>query len=216
MNKNNTKDDRTKDENERQYQAVDLLLSIHSSLRDKHGRWSFWLNTFLIGISLFLCVFAFVGDDILELLVNQPKAARVIVGFFAVIVLILSITEFRVDWKASESNHANAASHLSALKAKYRKAFAESAGKNSRRNAQLTIEYDETMKILPPIPNRYFVQLKANHLFKANLSQRVSQNPNVPVWILRLQLRLQGCRAALKGKVANEPDPAPRIWAAEM
>lgn len=201
MNEHNEENIRSKKENERQYQVIDQMLSMHSCLRDKHTRWAFWLNTFLIGVSLFLCVFSFVGDDQLALLVDRPKEARVIVGFFAVIMLILSITEFRVDWKAAGSNHSNAASHLSSLKAKYRKAFAESAGNDCEKNAHLTTEYDQTMKVLTPIPDRYFSKLKADHLFKRNLSQRVSQNPNAPVWILRLQLRLQGfCAALLKKK----------------
>ena len=206
MNEKNTENDNTNQENKRQYRVVDQLLSMHASLRDKHERWAFWLNTLLIGISLFLCVFAFVGDDLLESLVDNPKGARVIIGFSAVIVLILAITEFRVDWKAVGSKHANAAGHLSVLKAMYRKSFAESVGNDPNRNAELTTEYNQTMRILPPKSDRYFPQLKAGHQFKQNLSQRISQNPNAPVWCLRIQLRLQGMRAALGKREPNRAD----------
>ena len=63
MSEESTKNDSTKWENERQYKLIDQLLSMHASLRDKYGRRAFWLNTAQIGISLILCVFAFVGPN---------------------------------------------------------------------------------------------------------------------------------------------------------
>ena len=198
MSEENAENDSTKQENERQYKLIDQLLSMHSSLRDKYQHRAFWLNTAQIGISLFLCVFAFVGDNVLRSLGFEPAMARFIIGFSAVIVLLLSITEFRVDWTAVGARHVEAVEYLAELKAKYRKAFGESGENDSKKNFRLTTEYEKTMAILPPIPERYFIQLKADHQFKRILSRRLSQNPAVPKWFLRIQLRLEGMCAALK------------------
>ena len=211
MSEENTEKNSTKQENERQYKLVDQLLSMHSSLRDKYKRHAFWLNTAQITISMVLCVFAFVGDDLLSSLGYHSPMARFVLGFSAVIALMLSITEFRVDWKAIGSRHVNAVGHLSALKAKYRKAFNESAGNDSKKDSRLMTEYQKIMAILPPIPERYFLQLKADHQFKRVLSQRIGQNPKAPVWVLRIRLRLEGMRAALKKGETNRADEGREI-----
>ena len=62
----------SKKENERQYGIIDQMLTMHSSLRDRMERRAFWLNTALIASSLFLTVFAFVGDDLLRALGLDP------------------------------------------------------------------------------------------------------------------------------------------------
>ena len=211
MSEENTETDNTTRENERQYKLVDQLLSMHASLRDKYGRRAFWLNTAQIGISLFLCVFAFVGDGILRSLGYHPPLARFVLGFSAVIALMLSITEFRVDWRTIGSRHVEAVGYLSALKAKYRNAFNESASGASKKNSRLTTEYQKTMAILPPIPERRFIQLKADHQFKRILSQRLSQNPKIPGWFLRIQLRLEGMYAALKKDRTNRADESRKL-----
>ena len=211
MSEENTENDSTKQENERQYALIDQLLSMHSSLRDKYENYAFWLNTIQIGISLLLCAFAFVGDNVLRSLGYEPAMARFVLGFFAVVVLLLSITEFRVDWKATGSKHGEAVEHLAGLKAKYRKAFNESAGSDSKKNSRLTTEYNKTMEILPPIPERHFPQLKAAHQFKRILSQRLSLNPKAPVWILQAQIRWEGIRAALKKEGTNDADAGREI-----
>ena len=198
MNEENTENDYSKNENERQYMLIDQLLSMHSSLRAKYARRAFWLNTIQIGVSLFLSVFAFVPDNTLHSLGLDPASGRFILGITAVAVLLLSITEFRVDWKAVGSKHSEAARQLAELKAQFRKAFSESAGDDCDKNSRLTTEYDKLMALLPSIPEQYFIQLKSSHRFKQKLSHRVSRNPKAPVWFLRIQLRWEGLRGAWK------------------
>ena len=206
MSEESKENDLSKQENERQYKVIDQLLSMHSSLRDKYERRAFWLNTVQIGISLFLCVFAFVGDNVLKSLEYEPAMARFVLGFSAVIVLLLSITEFRVDWREIGSRHVDAAKCLGRLKAKYRKAFNESGGNDPKKNICLMTQYDKTMANLQPIPERYFNQLKADYQFKRILSSRLTQNPKIPRCFLRIQIRLEGISAALKKKKTNCAD----------
>ena len=198
MSEEITESNISKEENERQYRSIDQLLSMHSLLCERYRLRAFILNTAQIGISLLLCGFAFVADDVLRSLGLDPARGRFVLGIIAVIVLLLSITEFRVDWKAVGSKHREAMRHLAELKAKYRKAFSESAGGDCERNSRLTAEYEKLMAVLPPIPEQYFIQLKASHRFKLILSQRVGRNPKAPVWFLRIQLRWEGVRGAWK------------------
>ena len=182
----------TKGENERQYKVIDQMLSMHSSLRDRMERRAFWLNTILVASSLYLTIFVFVGDELLEEMRLDPPTTRIVIGLVALVVLICSITEFRVDWRAVAGRHGEAAVRLVALKAMYRRFWAETTDNDPKKYRRLRSEYDKAMSILPPIPDGWFNKLKAEHQFKRILSERTSQHPTIPVWFLRIQLRGQG------------------------
>jgi hypothetical protein len=124
--------DSAKAENERQYAVIDQMLTMHSVLRDRMERRAFWLNTSLIVSALFLLVFSFVGDDILRSLGFDPGMTRFLLGLVALIVLVGSITEFRVDWRSVAGKHSEATLRLGTLKAEYRKSFAETRGNDLR------------------------------------------------------------------------------------
>lgn len=190
----------TKEENERQYRIIDQMATMHSLLRDAYERLAFWLNTSLIGTSLFLCVFAFVGDDVFRSYQFEPSTARFVFGIIAVVVLILSITEFRVDWRAQAVKHAAAVRRLSLLKTKYRVNFAETNSDDLERNTELTAEYDRVTSELPAIPEHAFNKLKAEYQFKRILSQRISAYPKTPERFLRIQLRCEGISEAWRGR----------------
>lgn len=187
----------TKEENERQYRVIDQMLTMHSSFRDRMERRAFWLNTALVASSLFLTVFAFVGDDLLRALGLDPVLTRFVLGLIAVVVLICSITEFRVDWHSVAGRHAEAVSRLARMKAKYRQSFTDTGGNDQQTNRILTSECDNMMDNLSTIPDQWFNVLKAEHQFKRLLSERVSQYPRTPIWVLRLQLRIEGIQEAL-------------------
>lgn len=200
-----------KEENERQYGVIDQMLTMHSSFRDRMERRAFCLNTALIGFSLFLTVFAFVGDALLQALGLEPAMTRFLLGLAAVLVLLLSITEFRVDWRSVAGKHSEAVSRLAKLKAIYRKSFTETGGDDPEENAILTSAYENLMDNLPPIPGKWFNTLKSEHHFKRLLSGRISQCPKAPIFFLRLQLRIEGIREALQlGRRHSDGKPRSR------
>jgi hypothetical protein len=190
-------------ENERQYSVLDQMLTMHSVLRDKLERRAFWLNTALILSSLFLLVFSFVGDDILDSLGFKPGMTRFALGLASTVALLGSITEFRVDWRSVAGKHSEASARLGALKAMYRKSFTETQGNDPNANSQLTLEYDKVMAALPPIPDRWFNVLKSKYQFKKLLSKEINQHPTAPIFLLRTQLRIKGILEVLWTKTAK-------------
>ena len=182
-------------DSDREYRVVDQLLTMHAALRDRYRRWALLLNTAQIGISLVLCGFAFVSDDVLERIGLEAALARMLFGFAAVVVLILAITEFRVDWRGTEARHDQAVGELGALKGRYRSAWERSPGEGEALG--LKEEFERVMSVVPPIPERSFVRLKARHEFKRLWSVEVSDNPKAPAAVLWLKLRLEGVWAAV-------------------
>ena len=186
----------TKSENERQYHVVDQMLAMHSLLRDRLKQRAFLLSTLLIAVSLFLCVFAFVGDNLLQSIRLDPAMTRFLIGLGSVVVLVLSIAEFRADWGSAAARHGEAVTRLAALKAQYRELFGGTEISDPERNESLTTKYNKAMSSLIPIPERQFNALKVAYEFKRLLSERISQCPKTPCWFLRLQIRLEGIREA--------------------
>jgi len=191
-------------ENERQFRVLDQMLSMHASLRDNYARWAFVLNISLIAISIILCAFVFASDNVLATIGLKPEAAHVGLGLVSVAVLILSIVEFRVDWKNISSRHAEAAKQLANLKGKYRRLYSETEGKDSKKNERLSSEYERVMRTITSIPDRKFNCLKAKHNFKKLLSQQINLYPKTPCWYLRLKLRYEGFLPAGKKDTPND------------
>ena len=190
-------DERIAVENDRQYRVVDQSLSSHAALRDKYECRARWLNVTQVSVSLFLCAFAFMGDDVIASIGYDPGVARVTTGLIAIVILSLSIAEYVVDWKRQSGLYGEAADRLAWLKAQYRQVFSEKTGQMEVYE-RLTDEYNNVMGTLPRIPERYFAGLKAAHVFKRLVSQRISDNPKVPVWFVKLQLRIEGVFHAIK------------------
>lgn len=193
-----TEHDRISAENDRQYRVVDQSLSSYSTLRDRSEFRARSLDVTLVAVALLLCTFAFMSDDVIASLGYDPGMTRFTMGIISAFVLVLSIMEYMVDWKGQAGRYGAAAERLGTLKGLYRQAFNEGVGE-SEDYERLTGEYNKVMDSLPPIPNREFVALKAAHEFKRVLSQRISDNPKAPRWILRLQLRMEGlCQVVSK------------------
>ena len=190
-------------ENERQYRVIDQLLSMHSVLRDTYRRRAFLLNTLQIGVSLLLCVLAFVGDELLESAGYDAQKTRLYFGLGAVVVLLTAIAEYRVDWKGVSARHHDATNQLAGLKAQYRETRVDRLDEPWEAAADLRTAYDRMMAVLPPIPERAFNRLKAHHEFKRVLSRRLSDHPTAFTWLLRIQLRFEGAIAALRRKESS-------------
>ena len=188
------------DENERQYHVIDQSLTAHSKLRDVYARRAMFLGNGLLASSAILCTFVFPSDEVFLKIGLDPSLATLGLGFFSVLVFVLSLIETRVNWKGISSRHAEAAELLSRLKLKFRKSFADTKGEDATKNASLGREFVKVQSALPRIPEKWFIPLKAEHSFKKLLSQRISAHPKAPVWFLRLQLRFGGLRAAWKDR----------------
>ena len=184
-------------ENARQYRVIDQSLSSYATLQDECDCRARLLNMTQVVVSLFLCAFAFMGDDVIASLGYEPTIARFVIAVIAVFIFSLSIIEYIVDWKQQAGRYGDAAERLASLKMQYRRTFSEGAHEPAVYGS-LTEEYNNVMATLPRIPERSFVRLKAAHQFKRLLSQRISDNPKAPRWFLRLQLRFEGIHRAIQ------------------
>ena len=182
-----------KEENERQYRLIDQMMTAHAVLRDRFSRCARTLNILLLALAIVLNAFVFASDDTLKILFGRTTEAKVWIGVVSVVLLILVIVEFLVNWEGQSRSHKEAVERLGQLKANYR----EAAASNGKYD-ELTREYARTMAMLPAIPEKSFIRLKAYHKFKRLLSEELDAHPGLPAWLVGTRLRWR----IIRGKIS--------------
>lgn len=172
---------------ERLHRVADMLLSMHSTLRDEFNRQELLLNCSLLAAAVILNGFVFVDDGTLKTLGFQPAAAKVGIGLTSIVVFLISVIELRVGWSEAANNHNEAVKKLATLKGKFRLHFGHEK-KDAIEAKQLADECTNIFAELIAIPEADFVRLKHKHLKKKLLSDMVSQNPGIPLWRFKLAL----------------------------
>lgn len=177
--------DRT--EFDRQYRVIDQLLTMHSVLRDRYKRWSTTMSIAVLVFSVVGTAFAF-ATGATTFAIGPVSALRATwLGWLAVAVFTLSVVELRVDWAGKAREHATSVQRLGDLKNRYRGASLTGADATDEL-AELGEEYARVMASITHIPDSRFLQLKAVHVRKVELSRMIDKAPGVPLWRLRLRL----------------------------
>jgi hypothetical protein len=150
------------------------------------------------GVILNACVF--IDDTTLTTLGLRPTYAKIAIGLASIAVFVISIIELRVDWGGKASSHKHAVERLSNLKGKYRQHFDPANKDNPALDHELSGDYERVLADLPPIPEEVFNRLKCHHLKKKLLSERISQNPGAPLFLLKFQILMQAIKKLAKTK----------------
>jgi hypothetical protein len=176
------------------YRVIDMMLTMHSVLRDHNAGLSLVTDVLLLCSSVLLCSFVFIDPKILSLLTIAPELAQTVVGGSSIIVFIISLVQLRVDWKEKAEKHSQACDTLSRLRGKCRDLLkAEQAPEEQIKD--LCTECTLTLRNLPKVPERKFHALKLYHQRKILLSKMIDSNPGSPLILLRLRIWFNGIRS---------------------
>ena len=185
----------TSDKIKHRRRIVDMLLSMHSHLRDRYSRRGLWLDVAILAGSVVLCTVTFLDPALLRWAGVSKESFRLVAGAVSALLFILSLVMLRVDWKEAAGRHARAVALLGELKERGRAA----RGNDPDDSAVFDFirAYDAVMKTVPPVPDHEFPKLKAYHLRKRALSEALDDAPHTPMWLLKLRLMGRDSRSAL-------------------
>jgi len=186
------------DEIVRLRRVVDMMLTMHSVLRDRYDSRARILDVAMLSLSVTLCAMAFAEERISRYLALPADVARDITPAAVVLVFALSVVSLRVDWKQLGSVHARACEVLARLKADLR---AESGDFDALRQSVRAALVE-----VPPVPESAFVALKAVHLRKLEISKALSLFPGCPLFFIRVVVAWRAIRGAWNGDTRNEVD----------
>lgn len=181
-------------EYKRRRKVVDMMLTAHSVLRDRHDRRATGLTLLIMALSIVATGVAFISGESDATVGPFTARVQVWVGILTCVIFFLSIVDLLVEWRRRAWAHEEAAGRLADLKAQFRHARHE--GDVVQSDIDLLTEYDHTMDALGalrvPIPETKFNRLKARHLRKIEISKRTTARPERLQVLHRLDLLREG------------------------
>ena len=184
----------------RKYRVIDMMLTMHSVMRDRNHRRALFVDVINLAASVVLVAAVFADQEFLTVVGITAHITRYIIGISSLAVFFLSILTLRVNWKQQATGHHEAYQKLASLKVKHQ--YLMDQGENSNNDAAIDLSHDTSlaMSTLPPIADRQFNGLKAIHLRKIELSKALSHNPGASAILLRLQISLVASFRALRSE----------------
>ena len=177
----------------RRYRVADMMISMHSILRDSYRRRAISLDAVLFSSAVVIATLAFGDPDLIDRLPLTTDSSKLTIGFVSILVFLASLTAWMVDWKGKADAHGRAASAYASTKFRLGSVDSET---DSRELDQILMQYEETARSAVPIPDAQFLRLKSEHLLKIRLSRLLDRFPAVPIRFARLRLRLRHTKTA--------------------
>ena len=173
----------------------DMMLTMHSILRDRFGFRARLFDLSLLAVAVVLCSLTFLDPALIEFFKINPMVTRLVTGICSIGVFLLSVISLRVEWKERAARHQQACGILAEIKTEARNFSNVGESMAVTELREFLRAASERMRILPEIPDSEFLRLKAKHLQKVEISRYLSSYPGVPIWVLRLRLRSVSVRS---------------------
>jgi hypothetical protein len=182
---------------ERQKRVINMMITAHSSLRDRYLYISRLIDIMLIVVSVCLNAVVFVEDSFYRSFFEKPESVKLFLGIVSVTVFALSMIGILLNTKQKSENHKQAAIQLSILLHESR--IIDDIADGVERNGKVSIffqKYNQINSMIASIPNRDFNRLKSKHLRKVELSKFISQNAGLPFFLQKIKFYFQKNRNA--------------------
>ena len=173
---------------ERVQRVSDMLITMHSVLRDEYSRKSIVVDCSLFGSSIILVALVFVDPLLLGWLPLSATASRILLGVFALVTFFISLVIFRVDWKSRSELHRYAAEMYSNIKLESQEILATFESASDVDIQRLLIRYKYLGQICVAIPDSGFLRLKNKHKTKVAISKYLDDNPGTCLWSLKMRI----------------------------
>jgi len=193
---------------ERQYRVLQQTLSAHSVLKHRYARRALFVDIVLLACSVVFCATTFARDDVFIHVGLSPANVRFILGTASIAAFFASLIALRVNWKGTSALHEQAMQKLTDVLTLFRRYRREDGGWFESRHSELSRAYWDAVTNVVRVPDRVFLQLKAWHLRKVQISRMLDSNQGCPVFVLRLVLLWRSLKKIWTWERAGEKEPA--------
>jgi hypothetical protein len=173
---------------EKRKDVIDMIVSMHSELSSTYKKRVIILDILLIILSIILLTFVFANQSYLSDLGINETNTKVILGFTSIAVSCLSLVSYVIDWRGKSISHAQAFIILIGLKNDWRIFLFNKESINYENVVRLEEKTDLVLNQCISIDNKVFNRLKKKHYMKVALSKAISNNPNLPLFLIKFNL----------------------------
>ncbi|THV25086.1 hypothetical protein [Peteryoungia ipomoeae] len=184
----------------------DQLCSSHAALRDKFYRRAFVMDIFLLLLSAWVTIVSVVDERYVAFLTPYGFDSQLWAGLLGLAVFVLTLFQFKVDWKGTSEAHKRTFSLYAEVKreAGYLLASNKDGEEIPLREFQrLTSRYDMASDAGVAVPERDFLRLKKAHRLKIAVSKRLDEYPGSNIWLTAALIIL---RDNSKWRTLKSPD----------
>jgi uncharacterized protein YdcH (DUF465 family) len=170
---------------------VDQSITGHSFLRDKFSRRAATLSSIILVGAAIVTFLAVSSESIRTYFFLSNSRADYLIGLLGFIVLLCSIFELKISWRERSSRHAEAANALARLKLLITRELASDLALTKARFAEIQQAYENVNDLIAKIPEGRFLELKALHRRKVEMSKFLDKHPGASIHLLRFKIWLR-------------------------
>jgi hypothetical protein len=170
---------------------VDQGITAHSFLREKFSRRAVLTSSFITIGAAAVTFLAVSSESIKNIITLSQSRADHLIGLLGFTVLVCSILEMQLGWREKSARHSEAANALSRLKLLIVRELGGDFALTKARYSELQQAYENVNDLITKIPERRFLELKARHRRKVEMSQFLDNHPGSSIIILRVKIWLR-------------------------
>ncbi|MEP1035518.1 hypothetical protein [Ekhidna sp.] len=183
------------EELKRKKKVINMMITMHSSLRDAYGGKARAIDLILLILAVILNSILFSSNEYLSSITSfSPSQIELFTKILALLVFLISVILLLVNWKQSLENHKSACNRLFMLLNECRQLIEESG--ESPQTETFNKKYEEVMASIVPIPDAKFNRLKSHHLRKVEFSKYLDRNKAKPFWLCKLDFFIKSFNAS--------------------
>lgn len=166
----------------------DMLITMHSTLRDEYHHKALTVAIIVMGGSLWITALAFGSDDLIKNLTPFDIPPKIWIGFISVSVFFLSLIELKIDWKGKANSHQKAAEAYYAVKKQSTSLLLSTEKPNDVEMVEFDKLSDFADSHTVPVPDKRFNELKKKHRIKVEVSKHLDNNPATSLMLFKLRI----------------------------
>jgi len=186
---------------EKRKDVIDMMVSMHSELSSMYRKHIIILDVLIVILSIILLTFVFGDQYLLNNNIINEIILKLILGSSTVFLTFLSLLSYIVNWRGKRACHDQAFIVLIDLKNEWRNFLFNKESINYDNATKLQEKTDLILKQCISIDDKLFNKLKIKHYTKVELSNAISDNPNLPLFLHKINLLKKAIIKNSKGKV---------------
>lgn len=170
---------------------ADMMLTMHSALRDMYERRLLIVECLLLIASVVVVTRLFLDENFFLSLGIKYVIVERCARLAAILLFTLTILILKIDWRGKGAAHKQAADSLGRMKSDIKSLLSTSGAGEAQVNELCKI-CRGTLNSLVKIPENRFIGLKALHRKKVLVSKLLDRFPTTPIVCLRLSIWRHG------------------------
>ena len=172
----------------RMYRVSDLMITAHSTLRDRYAFRARATDIVLLVGGALVAAFTFLDPGTARILLPSGLPAAVLVGLAGIGIFVASLVQMKMDWNGRSALHGRAAEAYLSIKHELGRAkcsLAEDPKTFESAFASLRDRYEAIGVGAISVPDRLFPRLKQIHALKVEISKALDLRPGASILLLR-------------------------------